>query len=376
MAKRIEWIDIAKGIAILAVVVGHTLGPYNGQFFGSLIFAFHMPIFFMLSGYLYHPRPPIQECRRGAVNLLLPYLATAVLVLVVSAVARWLPHNPVLLAYFPSWQTGLLAAVYGAGSPVFNPWHWQVQPIGAVWFLLSMFIAIQLFNGWMALTARYAQRSRQDLARGVIVIALAISGGVLGQIAYLPWAFNAALLAQVFLYAGYLVRQTNLLQRMPAPWYLLLTFMWLLSAFQGYFALTVPVSPNLLISVMGGVAGSLCVIRFSEWLSQHATRSVVRGLKRYGQLLLVVLCFHLIDLDVIGLAGWVNSFVLPHGGALIATVATIGYRIAFVTLAMWAIPHLPVLRACFLPRQYSFKRLRRGKKQYVQLSKPRDDKVN
>lgn len=376
MAKRIEWIDIAKGIAILAVVVGHTLGPYNGQFFGSLIFAFHMPIFFMLSGYLYHPRPPIQECRRGAVNLLLPYLATAVLVLVVSAVARWLPHNPVLLAYFPNWQTGLLAAVYGAGSPVFNPWHWQVQPIGAVWFLLSMFIAIQLFNGWMALTARYAQRTRQDLARGVIVIALAISGGVLGQIAYLPWAFNAALLAQAFLYAGYLVRQTNLLQRMPAPWYLLLTFMWLLSAFQGYFALTVPVSPNLLISVMGGVAGSLCVIRFSEWLSQHAARSVVQGLKRYGQFSLVVLCFHLIDLDVIGLAGWVNGLVLPHGGPLVATVVTIGYRIAFVTLAMWAIPHLPVLRACFLPRQYSFKRLRRGEKQYVQLSKPRDDKVN
>ncbi|RMW41841.1 acetyltransferase [Lactiplantibacillus pentosus] len=376
MAKRIEWIDIAKGIAILAVVVGHTLGPYNGQFFGSLIFAFHMPIFFILSGYLYHPRPPIQECRRGVVNLLLPYLATAVLVLVVSAVARWLPHNPVLLAYFPNWQTGLLAAVYGAGSPVFNPWHWQVQPIGAVWFLLSMFIAIQLFNGWMALTARYAQRTRQDLARGVIVIALAISGGVLGQIAYLPWAFNAALLAQAFLYAGYLVRQTNLLQRMPAPWYLLLTFMWLLSAFQGYFALTVPVSPNLLISVMGGVAGSLCVIRFSEWLSQHAARSVVQGLKRYGQLSLVVLCFHLIDLDVIGLAGWVNGLVLPHGGPLIATVATIGYRIAFVTLAMWAIPHLPVLRACFLPRQYSFKWLQRREKQYVQLSKPRDDKVN
>ncbi|WMB63355.1 acetyltransferase [Lactiplantibacillus pentosus] len=270
----------------------------------------------------------------------------------------------------------LLAAVYGAGSPVFNPWHWQVQPIGAVWFLLSMFIAIQLFNGWMTLTARYAQRTRQDLARGVIVIALAISGGVLGQIAYLPWAFNAALLAQAFLYAGYLVRQTNLLQRMPAPWYLLLTFMWLLSAFQGYFALTVPVSPNLLISVMGGVAGSLCVIRFSEWLSQHASRRVVQGLQRYGQLSLVVLCFHLIDLDVIGLAGWVNGLVLPHGGPLIATVATIGYRIAFVTLAMWAIPHLPVLRACFLPRQYSFKWLQRREKQYVQFSKPRDDKMN
>lgn len=108
MRKRIEWIDIAKGIAILAVVVGHTLGPYNGQFFGSLIFAFHMPIFFMLSGYLYHSRPARQECQRGIINLLLPYLATAVVLLVVSAIARLLP-NPLLNAYFPSWRQGLIA---------------------------------------------------------------------------------------------------------------------------------------------------------------------------------------------------------------------------------------------------------------------------
>ncbi len=31
MRKRIEWIDIAKGIAILAVVIGHTLGPITGN---------------------------------------------------------------------------------------------------------------------------------------------------------------------------------------------------------------------------------------------------------------------------------------------------------------------------------------------------------
>lgn len=68
MRKRIEWIDIAKGTAILAVVIGHTLGPYNGQFFGSLIFAFHMPIFFMLSGYLYHSRPARQECQLASLT--------------------------------------------------------------------------------------------------------------------------------------------------------------------------------------------------------------------------------------------------------------------------------------------------------------------
>ncbi|WEE36950.1 acyltransferase family protein [Lactiplantibacillus paraplantarum] len=355
MGKRIEWIDIAKGIAILAVVIGHTLGPYNGQFFGSLIFAFHMPIFFMLSGYLYHPRSAQQECQRGVINLLLPYLATAVVLLILSAMARVLP-NPLLNAYFSSWRRGLLAVAYGAGSEVFNPWHWQVQPIGAVWFLLSMFIAMQLFNGVMLLTARCHQRLCQAVSRGVIFAVFTILGGWLGQVAYLPWAFNAALLAQLFLYAGYLVKQTDLLSRMPPAWYLLFTFMWLISAFQGYFALTVPTSPNLLISVMGGVAGSLCIIQISDWLSHYPNIQPVKWLKRYGQLSLVVLCFHLIDLDVIGIEGWLTSNLIGHVGPLMVTIIGISYRISFVTIAMLAIPHIPGIRACFLPRQYLFRR--------------------
>ncbi|MET7103893.1 acyltransferase family protein [Lactiplantibacillus plantarum] len=358
MRKRIEWIDIAKGIAILAVVVGHTLGPYNGQFFGSLIFAFHMPIFFMLSGYLYHSRPARQECQRGIINLLLPYLATAVVLLVVSAIARLLP-NPLLNAYFPSWRQGLIATAYGAGSAVFNPWHWQVQPIGAVWFLLSMFIALQLFNGVMLLTARRHQRWRQSIVRGGVFAIFAILGGWLGQVAYLPWAVNAALLAQLFLYAGYLVNQTALLSRISSAWYLLFTFMWLVSAFQGYFALTVPTSPNLLISVMGGVAGSLCIIRVSDWLSHYPNARPIKWLKRYGQLSLVVLCFHLIDLNVIGIEGWLTNHLITHMGPLVTTIIAISYRIGFVTVAMLAIPHLPGIRACFLPRQYLFRRLQR-----------------
>ena len=42
-------IDIIKGINILLVVVGHLI-PYDGYVF-RLIYSFHMPLFFMLSGY-------------------------------------------------------------------------------------------------------------------------------------------------------------------------------------------------------------------------------------------------------------------------------------------------------------------------------------
>ncbi|ARU94546.1 acyltransferase family protein [Tatumella citrea] len=49
--KRVEWIDISKGIAIILVVAGHILTG-NLKY---LIFTFHMPFFFILSGYLQNP---------------------------------------------------------------------------------------------------------------------------------------------------------------------------------------------------------------------------------------------------------------------------------------------------------------------------------
>lgn len=61
---RIEWIDTLKGFAMLMVILGHVVQGYqvagffpqyavylNGLFDG--IYSFHMPLFFMVSGYLY-----------------------------------------------------------------------------------------------------------------------------------------------------------------------------------------------------------------------------------------------------------------------------------------------------------------------------------
>ncbi len=47
--ERVLWIDVARGIAILLVVLGHCIGNlYNPG--NRFILAFHMPLFFFLSG--------------------------------------------------------------------------------------------------------------------------------------------------------------------------------------------------------------------------------------------------------------------------------------------------------------------------------------
>ena len=45
-SNREPWIDFAKGITLLLVIIGHTV---SGVLSGA-IYSFHMPLFFILSG--------------------------------------------------------------------------------------------------------------------------------------------------------------------------------------------------------------------------------------------------------------------------------------------------------------------------------------
>lgn len=50
---REEYMDVAKGIAILTVIMGHCI---HDCVIKKLIFSFHMPIFFLISGYFFHKK--------------------------------------------------------------------------------------------------------------------------------------------------------------------------------------------------------------------------------------------------------------------------------------------------------------------------------
>lgn len=58
--NRINWIDNSKVIAIFLMVLCHaSLGGVPR----AIIYQFHMPAFFIISGYLYKQRPLIKEMR-------------------------------------------------------------------------------------------------------------------------------------------------------------------------------------------------------------------------------------------------------------------------------------------------------------------------
>lgn len=57
--SRNIYFDILKGIAIILVAYGHVLQTFNSNWessiIGKTIYAFHMPLFMLISGYFFYP---------------------------------------------------------------------------------------------------------------------------------------------------------------------------------------------------------------------------------------------------------------------------------------------------------------------------------
>lgn len=85
-AKRVRWIDYAKGIAIILVLVAHALSGAN--WFNIWAYSFHLPVFFILSGLLLSYRKMAQPfgklLKKYLKSLILPYYLIAFAVLLVE----------------------------------------------------------------------------------------------------------------------------------------------------------------------------------------------------------------------------------------------------------------------------------------------------
>ena len=111
MNKRIGWIDIAKGVTILLVIVGHTLIGYKVN---DYIYAFHMPLFFICSGLLFKPKDIKMVAKNNAKKLLVPYYVTCGIVIAARAVSAYLQNwTPEQIKYLTV-NTSIAALFAGA----------------------------------------------------------------------------------------------------------------------------------------------------------------------------------------------------------------------------------------------------------------------
>ena len=130
--ERLDWVDVARGIGIIAVVVGHiwTRGGVR-----DAMYSFHMPLFFLLSGMLARPQPPGPFARRLIAAQMRSYAAWLLLLIVADQVIERMKGG---VPIFHQWPGDLWAVLLG-GS-------WLRGPFTIFWFVPCLMVARIVFT--------------------------------------------------------------------------------------------------------------------------------------------------------------------------------------------------------------------------------------
>ena len=182
---RLDYIDNAKAIAILLVVVGHTDGIPH--FLETFIYSFHMPAFFFLSGYLLKDSKLEITFKSYAGiqfrNLIIPYLFFAVLSLLYSILNNFVTGNPIDL------YSKLLGIAYGnSDGLVINR---------VLWFFTCLFITSLLFY----LLFKAMKKAYLVMLLSLIACLLFLFYHKPDQIRW-PWNLDLSIIALFFYAAG------------------------------------------------------------------------------------------------------------------------------------------------------------------------------
>jgi acyltransferase len=278
---RHSWIDIAKGIGIILVVYGHALSAQSLRF---IIYSFHMPLFFFLSGLVFTYRPEERVwhfIKKNAKNILIPYVVFAFLSFLLWFVTRDVSMQEA--------QKQFLSIFYGNGNNGLLAFN------NILWFLPCLFITRV---GFYILT-RFSIKTNFLLSFLCILSLVAYGFSLFFPQWKLFFGIETALTAIVFFGLGYywttipehVVKNVN-----KYSWALLVVFTVLCVAFAvlnfDLHGLQVDMRQNRLnnyayfyLAAFGGIGAIMCV---SFLLKKN------RALEYLGRRTLVLFAWHLI----------------------------------------------------------------------------------
>lgn len=212
MVKRLEFVDLAKGICIMLVVLYHLQFAFNAKIGEVLGYTsiFRMPLYFFLSGLFFKEYDGfLSFVKKKTNNLLVPFFSFYIVFTV------FLPNMFV-------WLGILNEGINSCG------WHtiWQfVYPEyffnNPIWFLLCLF-ELNIYFYLLVLFVNKKNIFHVQLSLLASSIALGWTGYKLGPIINLPAFLDTALTALPFFCTGYLSRNWLKLNYMRIPKYLLI----------------------------------------------------------------------------------------------------------------------------------------------------------
>lgn len=287
MKNRIGWVDLLRGVGMFLVIIGHTL---QNDFGRAIIYSFHMPLFFALSGFcqIHISRGKINgKILNNAKKLVIP----AILVYIVRLLTKFYDFqkstNHIKISIIESLKT----LFWFSGSNIIILGQ-KVSGIGIVWFLMVLFLSLAIFY----MVQLYLPKNQI-----IVYIVLATIGVVISKIIYLPFSLDIALTVLPFIWLGHEVAThgKNLLKFSVAGVSGVLYgvgFIICLAMKKSYLELAArryPLYPMCFIIAYGAILFLFFIAKKLEEKYNHTY--CVRFLKFYGRNSLTLFIIHALD---------------------------------------------------------------------------------
>lgn len=290
--KRNKVIDVTKGLGILLVVLGHNwLSVHEKGLLFRLIFSFHMPLFFFVSGLIISSSGSFRSFVYSKVlSLLKPYFVVLFFVSGATLIKEFSYGHQISAGDFERFAK----VIYGTGNII--PWS-------PMWFLPHLFLtSILSFVIIRMIGYRHALRvvivSIAILIFGCYLIEAVQQGRIFGfglgipLEMGLPWSIDILPLTSAFVLLGYATRSIFLEFKLNG--FLLsasfVLFVFLHTIFAYFIDFNFRIYGNLFVSSMEAISGIYLCFAVSSILIRS---KIIGGILSYiGERSLFILIFH------------------------------------------------------------------------------------
>ena len=284
MKKRIKWIDVAKGICMIAIVIGH-LGDKQ---INRIVYSFHLPVLFILSGYTLKEQDIDHDFLNKKFNrLMLPYFTTCILICLGDIFNSFLNKDYAISTItniiFKDLQRSWMASgsIKNIGSYSFS------SRIGAIWFLPALFFAL-------VITQIVLKHVKEWNHRFFVGCLLALAANAMRYFLWLPFSLLSGIFASVYILFGKWLKEKSILETLENE-HIYLCLIVVVIAFlmdkSRLYMVSVSMS-DYIITPLCSVASSFLVIKISMLLENSTF------LQWIGRNSILVLQIHLLELEV------------------------------------------------------------------------------
>lgn len=280
---RIKYLDQAKAVGILLMIVGHCYWKESVPYLNNIIYSFHMPLFFIISGMFIKPLDISLSIEKYGKAYLYPYLK--VNAVAAAIILLWGLYN----TSFGDYLYSLISRIFFAsGSAAGTELFADTPIICAFWFLFALF--------WGTIITSYIIKKYDKPEQLVIITALFALSCISIRYIRLPFSLQAGFSVPIFLITGYYMKKTDFfIGRVNFITFILMFLVWAFCALKGFVSVSHCVYQNGLLDVIGAIFGTIIFIlvikKYVSWFDLKWTGTHTLELLSGHQVVLLLFCY-------------------------------------------------------------------------------------